>query len=210
MKKKMCFILILIAVCSILLFIHSYIGMDKATSVPKALLMKIRPLPWEEIYWDEENQILKLTVIEQTASGEESRCLRIFTLMPSGLLMGGREFRTIDSLGITNAFVAYDIDDGDVKIFDQRTNGLLVAIKISDICYPETEFDGIYPVKVYYELGDETIIHVVLGYKTAHENTIMYHESIPEIIAVINYTHDPLTGMETFEIGKFEVADQNT
>lgn len=204
MKKKIYLILILVVICAFVLFIHFYVGTDEATSVPKALLMRIRPLPWEEIYWDEENQILKLTVMEETPSGEESRCLRIFTLMPSGLLIGGREFCVRDSLGIINAFVNCVIEDGHIKLLDQRTSGTLFTMKISDICNSE-EIQRIYPGKVYYELGDEVVMHVVLGYKT-YSNEIVYHESIPEITALINYSHDFSSGTESFEIGNFVVG----
>ena len=79
-KIKLSNILFLTVVCFFAWFGYSYIGVDKETQVPKALLMKIRPLPWEEIYWDEDDQLLKLTVKDETLDGEESRCLRIFKM----------------------------------------------------------------------------------------------------------------------------------
>ncbi len=207
MKQRMHLVLIFIVICALILFIHFYVGTDEATSVPKALLMRIRPLPWEEIYWDEQNQILKLTVMEETVTGEKSRCLRIFTLMPSGLIMGGREFSVVDSLGITNAFVNCVLEDGHIKLFDQRSPGELFSIRISDICNSE-EIKGIYPGKVYYELGEEVIMHVVLGYKTTSSDEIVFHDSIPEITALINYDHDIPSGMESFEIDRFSVLEK--
>lgn len=206
MKQRMHLVLIFIVICALILFIHFYVGTDEATSVPKALLMRIHPLPWEEIYWDEQNQILKLTVMEETVTGEKSRCLRIFTLMPSGLIMGGREFSVVDSLGITNAFVNCVLEDGHIKLFDQRSSGELFSIRISDICNSE-EIKGIYPGKVYYELGEEVIMHVVLGYKTTSSDEIVFHDSIPEITALINYDHDIPSGMESFEIDRFSVLE---
>lgn len=93
MKKiKFKQIAILLIIICVFLFGYSYIGVDKETGVPKGLLMRIRPLPWEEIYWDEDDQLLKLTVKDETSDGTESRSLRIFEMTPSGLLMGGREY----------------------------------------------------------------------------------------------------------------------
>ena len=34
------------------------------------LLMRIRPLPWKEIYWDEDKQLLNLTVRDKKHSKE--------------------------------------------------------------------------------------------------------------------------------------------
>ena len=89
MKNRLSVILFIIVLCFFGWFGYSYIGIDKETQVPKALLMKIRPLPWKEIYWDEEDQLLKTAIAETTATGDESRCLRIYRLTPNGLLMGG-------------------------------------------------------------------------------------------------------------------------
>ena len=77
-KNKFKYIVILLIAVFVFLFGYSYIGVDKETGVPKGLLMRIRPLPWEEIYWDESDQLLKLTVKDETLDGKESRCLRSF------------------------------------------------------------------------------------------------------------------------------------
>lgn len=202
MKNKLSFALFLIVLCFIGWFGYSYIGIDKETQVPKALLMKIRPLPWEEIYWDEENQLLQTAIAEETASGDESRVLRIYKLTPSGLLMGGYQFRTYDSIGITNAFVDFKIEDDEITMYDQRTSTSLFTLNISDICDDNENFIGIYPGKVYYELGNEVILHVVLGYKTDAGESVIYHDNIPEIQTVVNYT-DELSGGEKYELGEF-------
>ncbi len=204
MKKKhimKCIVYLLILGC-IVLFFSSYIGIDKETGVPKGLLMRIRPLPWEEIYWDEEKQLLKTAILEETASGNESRCLRIYRLTPSGMLMGGYQFQTSDSIGITNAFVDFEIEDNKITMFDQRSSSTLFTINISDICENSKDFVGIYPGKVYYELGDEVILHVVLGYRTDANEPVIYHERIPEIQALVKYT-DELSGGEKYELGEF-------
>ena len=65
-KIKLSNVLFLLVVCFFAWFGHSYIGIDEETQVPKALLMRIRPLPWKEIYWDEDDQLLKLTVEDET------------------------------------------------------------------------------------------------------------------------------------------------
>ncbi len=202
MKNKLTVTLFLIVLCFAGWFGYSYIGIDKETQVPKALLMRIRPLPWEEIYWDEEAQLLKTAIAEETASGDESRCLRIYKLTPSGLLMGGYKFQTSDSIGITNAFVDFEIEGDEVTMFDQRTSATLFTINISDVCENSEDFIGIYPGKVYYELGKEVILHVVLGYKTDANAPIIYHDKIPEIKAVVKYT-DELSGGENYELEEF-------
>ena len=161
--------------------------------------MRIRPLPWEEIYWDEEKQLLQAAIAEETASGEESRCLRIYKLTPSGLLMGGYQFLTRESIGITNAFVDFEINDNEITMIDERTSNELFTINISDICENNERFIGIYPGKVYYELGNEVILHVVLGYKTGANEPIIYHDKIPEIKAVVRYT-DEFSGGENMKL----------
>lgn len=202
MKKGIKYLLIILVLVCIGLFFYSYIGIDKETGVPKGLLMRIRPLPWEEIYWDEDDQLLKTAIIEETASGDQSRCLRIYKLTPSGLLMGGYQFRTYDSIGITNAFVDFEIENNVIMMFDQRSSTTLFSINIADICENSENFIGIYPRKVYYELGDEVILHVVLGYRTKDNESIIYHDKIPEIKAVVEYT-DELSGGEKYELGMF-------
>ena len=201
-KKSMKYLIIILILICIGLFFYSYIGIDKETGVPKGLLMRIRPLPWEEIYWDEDDQLLKTAIIEETASGDQSRCLRIYKLTPSGLLMGGYQFRTYDSIGITNAFVDFEIENNIITMFDQRSSTTLFSINITDICENSENFIGIYPGKVYYELGDEVILHVALGYRTRDNESIIYHDKIPEIKAVVEYT-DELSGGEKYELGKF-------
>ena len=201
-KKSMKYLIIILILICIGLFFYSYIGIDKETGVPKGLLMRIRPLPWEEIYWDEDDQLLKTAIIEETASGDQSRCLRIYKLTPSGLLMGGYQFRTYDSIGITNAFVDFEIENNIIAMFDQRSSTTLFSVNITDICENSENFIGIYPGKVYYELGDEVILHVALGYRTKDNESIIYHDKIPEIKAVVEYT-DELSGGEKYELGKF-------
>ena len=168
MKNRLSVILFIIVLCFFGWFGYSYIGIDKETQVPKALLMKIRPLPWKEIYWDEEDQLLKSAIAETTATGDESRCLRIYRLTPSGLLMGGYEFLTRDSIGITNAFVNFEINGNEITMFDQRSSKTLFTLDIPEICENSEDFIGIYQGKVYCELGDEVILHVILGYKTKY------------------------------------------
>ena len=132
MKNKLSVTLFIIVLCFFGWFGYSYIGIDKETQVPKALLMKIRPLPWKEIYWDEEDQLLKTAIAETTATGDESRCLRIYRLTPSGLLMGGYEFLTRDSIGITNAFVNFEINGNEITMFDQRSSETLFTLDIPE------------------------------------------------------------------------------
>ncbi len=111
MKKiKFKHIAILLIIVFVVLFVYSYIGIDKETGVPKGLLMRIRPLPWEEIYWDEDEQLLKLTVKDETSDGKESRCLRIFKMYPSGLLMGGREFNHQEAAARVDSRLEYTIE----------------------------------------------------------------------------------------------------
>ena len=79
MKKKIIkYVITIIILGCIGLFFYSYIGIDKETGVPKGLLMRIRPLPWEEIYWDEDKQLLKLTVEDETFEEEMANNIKIF------------------------------------------------------------------------------------------------------------------------------------
>ena len=207
-KIKLSTVLFLIVACFFVWFGHSFIGIDKETQVPKALLMRIRPLPWKEIYWDGENQLLKTAIPEKLASGDESRCLRIYCLTPSGLLVGGYQFLTRDSIGITNTFVDFEIKNDEISMFDERSQNTLFTLNISDICDAGEKIIGIYPGKVYYELGDEVILHVVLGYKTEVNQQLIYHEDIPEIMAVVKYTYEDF-GSEEYELGEFYKDNDN-
>ena len=202
MKIKLSTILFLVVVCFFAWFGHAFIGIDEETQVPKALLMRIRPLPWEEIYWDKDDQLLKTAIIEETVSGVKSRCLRIYKLTPSGLLIGGYQFLTRDSIGITNTFVDFEIENNKITMFDERSSEPLFTMDISEICENSDDFLGIYPGRVYYELGEEVILHVVLGYTVDASEPVVYHEAIPEIRAVVQYT-DELSGGEKYEIGTF-------
>ena len=53
MKSKLSIALFLVVLCFLGWFGYSYIGIDKETQVPKALLMKIRPLQTVVNYTDE-------------------------------------------------------------------------------------------------------------------------------------------------------------
>lgn len=141
MKKiKFKYIVILLIAVFVFLFGYSYIGVDKETGVPKGILMRIRPLPWEEIYWDESDQLLKLTIKDETPDGEESRCLRNFKLTPSGLLMGGREFNHQEAAARVDARLEYTIEHQILTVRDKKHSKELFWMKLEDILEDREQF----------------------------------------------------------------------
>ena len=213
-KIKLSNILFLTVVCFFAWFGHSYIGVDKETQVPKALLMKIRPLPWEEIYWDEDDQLLKLTVKDETLDGEESRCLRIFKMYPSGILMGGREFSHQEAAARVDARLEYTIEDKVLTVRDKKHSKELFGMKLDDIVEDVDSITEIKAGPVYYDLGEDVVFNVLLGYRTEKNDTLQYFEQPINLSAIVSYEEDAAEGVELYAIeplcwNKMELANES-
>lgn len=186
-KIKLSNVLFLIVVCFFTWFGHSYIGIDEETQVPKALLMRIRPLPWKEIYWDEDDQLLKLTVEDETLEGEESRCLRIFEMTPSGLLMGGREYNYQEAAYCVDVRLEYTIEDQILTVRDKKHSKELFWMKLDDIVEDVDSITAIKAGPVYYDLGEDIVFRVMLGYQTEDDATLKCFLQPIELSATVSY-----------------------
>lgn len=201
MKKiKFKYIVILLIAVFVFLFGYSYVGIDKETGVPKGLLMKIRPLPWEEIYWDESDQLLKLTVKDETLDGKESRCLRNFKLTPSGLLMGGREFNSLEATSRLNARLDYTVENQVLTIIDKKYSKEIFCMNLEVILDEGDSITEVTAGPVFYELGEEIVLTATLEYKTEKEPTILHQEPFFEVKAIVSYTEDYMGCGEDYEI----------
>ena len=213
MKKKIIkYVITIIILGCIGLFFYSYIGIDKETGVPKGLLMRIRPLPWEEIYWDEDKQLLKLTVEDETFEGEESRCLRIYELTSGGLLMGGREFNHQEAASRVDARLEYTIEDQILTVRDKKHSKELFWMKMDDIVEDVDSITGIKAGPVYYDLGEDLVFHVMLGYQTEDDATLKYFSQPIELSAIVSYKRYD-NGIELYTIeplcwNKMELPDE--
>ena len=203
MKKKIIKYMITIIILGCIgLFFYSYIGIDKETGVPKGLLMRIRPLPWEEIYWDEDEQLLKLTVKDETPDGKESRCLRIFRLTPTGVLMGGREFNHQEAAARVDARVEYTIEEQILTVKDKKHSKELFWIKLDEILEDGDSISEIKAGPIYYDLGEEIVFNVMLGYRTENDNALKYFKQPIKLSAMISYEDEKTSG--GFEIYTIE------
>ena len=203
MKKKIIkYMITFIILGCIGLFFYSYIGIDKETGVPKGLLMRIRPLPWEEIYWDEDEQLLKLTVKDETPDGKESRCLRIFRLTPTGVLMGGREFNYQEAAARVDARVEYTIEEQILTVKDKKHSKELFWIKLDEILEDGDSISEIKAGPIYYDLGEEIVFNVMLGYRTENDNALKYFKQPIKLSAMISYEDEKTSG--GFEIYTIE------
>ena len=203
MKKKIIkYVITIIILGCIGLFFYSYIGIDKETGVPKGLLMRIRPLPWEEIYWDEDKQLLKLTVEDETFEGEESRCLRIYELTSGGLLMGGREYNYEEAAHCVNVRLEYTIEDQILTVRDQKHSKELFRMKLDDIVEDGDSITAIKAGPVYYDLGEDIVFRVMLGYQTEGDDTLKYFSQQIELSANVFYKQYD-NGIELYQVEPF-------
>ena len=189
MKKKITLsnVLFLVVVCFCVWFGHAFFGIDEETQVPKALLMRIRPLPWKEIYWDEDKQLLKLTVEDETFEGEESRCLRIYKLTSGGLIVGGREYNYQEAAHCVDVRLEYTIEDQMLTVSDKKHSKELFCMKLDDIVEDGDSIAAIKAGPIYYDLGEDIIFRVMLGYQTEDDATLKYFSQPIELSANVFY-----------------------
>ena len=201
MKKKITLsnVLFLIVVCFCVWFGHAFLGIDEETQVPKALLMRIRPLPWKEIYWDEEKQLLKVAVEDETFEGEEARCLRIYELTSGGLLMGGREYNYEEAAHCVDVRLEYTIEDQILTVRDQKHSKELFRMKLDDIVEDGDAITAIKAGPIYYDLGEDIVFRVMLGYRTEDDDTLKYFSQPIELSAIVSYEQDE-NGIELYKI----------
>lgn len=201
MKKKIIkyVITIIILGCIGLLF-YSYIGTDKETGVPKGLLMRIRPLPWEEIYWDEDDQLLKLTVKDETSDGKESRCLRVFELTSSGLLWGGREYRSVDATSFINARLDYLVNGLVLTIRDKKYAEDLCHVNLEEILEEGDAITSIEAGPVFYELGEDVVLNTTLGYRT--ENHEELQDLYVPLYTIVSDSNETDIEVDNYELGE--------
>ena len=202
MKNKIIkYVITIIIIGCVGLFFYSYIGTDKETGVPKGLLMRIRPLPWEEIYWDEDDQLLKLTVKDETSDGKESRCLRVFELTSSGLLWGGQEYRSVDATSFINARLDYSVNDLVLIIRDKKYTEDLCHVNLEGMLEEGDSITSIEAGPVSYELGEDVVLNTTLGYRTEHHEEL-HDLDVPLYIIVFDPDESDIE-VDNYELGKF-------
>ena len=162
--------------------------------------MRIRPLPWEEIYWDEDDQLLKLTVKDETSDGKESRCLRVFELTSSGLLWGGREYRSVDATSFINARLDYLVNGLVLTIRDKKYAEDLCHVNLEEILEEGDAITSIEAGPVFYELGEDVVLNTTLGYRT--EN----HEDLQDLYVPL-YTIVSDSDETDIEVDNYELGE---
>ena len=201
MKKNVTkYLITIIILACVGVFFYSYIGIDKETGVPKGVLRKIRPLQWEEIYWDESKQLLKLTVKDETSDGKESRSLRIFELTSSGLLMGGQEYRSVDATSFINARLDYSVNELVLIIRDKKYTEDLCHVNLEGMLEEGDSITSIEAGPVYYELGEDVVLNVKLRYRT--EN----HEELQDLYTTL-YTTVSDPDESDIEVDNYELGE---
>lgn len=177
--------------------------------IPFGVYVKIWGMPWEDICWDEDNQLLHMTLKNNSGTITNAEELRTYHLTSGGTVMGGMPLDMEEYRGLLMIRMDYHFQENVLTLIDRKYQKELCQIDLSEELEEGQSVSGIsvgYMADI--TIGETLNLYVTPGYQIEGISGKIFYRNMPTLQAEISCEFDD-SSWATYEIGEFQFAWMN-